>query len=168
MLSIGSDLQGFAARYLVPHQFQLSSVHHFAPHHSVLTSDFAISIWVPRSMKTLGRPCKMHNGQPRALEIAPVQPFIFVIFAIVIGRRFDFRDVPLNADQSNSYTTQSASANEIFNTYVLFYAEHTLFCVYRRPLVVCSQTWCEIKCVEVVEVEEADYTHPCSGDAIRI
>lgn len=117
MLSIGSDLQGFAARYLVPHQFQLSIVFHFTPHYGVLTSDLTISIRVPRSMKTLGRPSKMDDRQPRALEIAPVQPFIFVVVVVVVavGRRFDLRDVPLDADQSDSYTfAKSASANEIF------------------------------------------------------
>lgn len=104
-------------------------------------------------MKTLGRPCKVHNGQPRALEATPVQPLFFiVIVAVAVGGRFDLRDVPLDADQSDSYTSQSTSANEIFNTYVLFHAEHTLFCVYRRPLVVCSQTRCEVESVEVVEV----------------
>lgn len=122
MSSTGSGLQEFAARCLVPHQFQLSFIPHFAPHHSVLTSDLAISVRVPRSMETLGRPSKMDDGQPRPLEIAPVQPFIFIIIAIAVGRRFDFGNVPLDADQSDSYTSHIASANEIFNTYILFHA----------------------------------------------
>ena len=68
----------------------------------VLTSDLAISIRVPRSMKTLGRPSKMHNRQPRPSEIAPVQPFIFVVVAVAVGRLFDLGNVPLDADQSDS------------------------------------------------------------------
>jgi len=58
----------------VPRSASVSAffVHHFAPNHGVLTSDFAVSIRVPRSMKAFGCPCKMHNWQPRPLEIAPV------------------------------------------------------------------------------------------------
>jgi hypothetical protein len=122
MSSTGSGLREFAARCLVPHQFQLSFILHFAPRHGVLTSDLAISIRIPRSMKAFGRPRKVHDGQSRSLEITPVQPLICIIVVIAVGRLFDFRNVPLDADQSDSYTSHRASANEIFNTYVLFHA----------------------------------------------
>jgi hypothetical protein len=57
-------------------------------------------------MKTFGRPSKVHDRQSRPLEVAPVQPFIFIIVVVAVGRLFDFRDVPLDADQSDSYTSQ--------------------------------------------------------------
>jgi hypothetical protein len=57
-------------------------------------------------MKALGRPCEVHDRQSRPLEIAPVQPFVFIIVVVAVGRLFDFRDVPLDADQSDSYTSQ--------------------------------------------------------------
>jgi len=53
-------------------------------------------------MKTFRRPRKMHNRQPRPLEIAPVQPLIFVVVAVAVGRLFDLGNVPLDADQSDS------------------------------------------------------------------
>lgn len=59
-------------------------------------------------MEAFGGPCKVHNGQPRPLEIAPVQPLVFVVVvSVAVGRRFDLRDVPLDADQSDSYTLQA-------------------------------------------------------------
>ena len=60
-------------------------------------------------MEAFGSPCKVNNGQPRALEIAPVQPLVFIVVvaSVAVGRRFDLRDVPLDADQSDSYTLQA-------------------------------------------------------------
>lgn len=58
-------------------------------------------------METFGRPCKMYNGQPRPLEITPVQPLVFIVIAVAVGGLFDLRDVPLDADQSDSYTLQA-------------------------------------------------------------
>lgn len=61
-------------------------------------------------MEAFGGPCKVHNGQSRALEIAPVQPLVFIVVvvaSVAVGRRFDLRDVPLDADQSDSYTLQA-------------------------------------------------------------
>ena len=80
--------------------------HHSASHHKVLTSDLAVSIRVPRGVEAPRSACEVDDRQSRALEIAPVQSFLFVI-VVTIGRLFDLRDVPLDADQSDSYTLQA-------------------------------------------------------------
>jgi hypothetical protein len=54
-------------------------------------------------MKASRRPCEVDNGQPRALEIAPVQTIIFIVVVMAGIRHFDLGDVPLDADQSDSY-----------------------------------------------------------------
>lgn len=81
-----------------------------------LTSNLAISIRIPARVETPRRPREMHNWQSLALEITPVHAVFF--FIVVMGAWcFDFGDVPLDADQSDSCTEEKESANEI-RTYV--------------------------------------------------
>lgn len=75
----------------------------------VLTSDLAIGIGVPRRMKTPRSARKVNDWQPRTLETAPVQTVIFVVVPVASTRHFDLRDVPLDADQSDSYESKRIS-----------------------------------------------------------
>lgn len=55
-------------------------------------------------MKAPRCPRKVNNRQPRTLEIAPIQAVVFIVVFIAVSRHFDLRDMPLDADQSDSYT----------------------------------------------------------------
>jgi hypothetical protein len=72
-------------------------------YHIILTSDLAVSVRIPRCMEASGSPCEVDDGQPLALEIAPVQTVVFIVIAMAGIWHFDLRDVPLDSDQSDSY-----------------------------------------------------------------